>query len=188
MSAPKHVLACSAVVTLVLGAGCGGNPTAVEPAAIVDGREIPRESVDAAVAVLQDDVVEGISPDERKDHVDALVRDVLGTYVTAEVVRSAAEREGIEVGDEEIADARERLVSLLGGEDQIAAALAPNRLTPDMFDEVIIVQEAYLSGLRELVPGDEELTEFVVEAFGESEITVAEDFGSWDSGLREIVP
>jgi len=162
-------LLASAVAALML-AGCGSFPS-TGAAATVGGTDIPRATIERAVETLDLDELRAtveqqlpaeLGAAERRSAVEDQVatvieetqRRVLDLYIRLELVRIVAEGAEVEATDEARTSARESLVASVGGEEALPAALAQAGFTEEVFDDVIVEQEALLTLLRDgLVAG-----------------------------------
>ncbi len=143
-------------------------------AAMVGDARIPRAEVERAIAALdlaadraaiEESLPADLNPAERRAQADAqfatvvqdLQRRTLDLYIRLEIVRIVAEEEGVEATDVDRAEARELLVESIGGEDQLEGVLTQSGFTEDLFDEVIVEQEALIAALRTALLGDAEL-------------------------------
>ncbi len=162
-------LLASALAALLL-AGCGSFPS-TGAAATVGGTDISRETIERAVETLDLDEVRAaveqqlpaeLGVAERRaaveDGVASVVeqtqRRVLDLYIRLELIRIVTDDAGVEVTEEARETARETLVASVGGEEALPAALAQAGFTEEVFDDVIVEQEALLTLLRdELLTG-----------------------------------
>jgi len=155
----------ASAVAAVLLAGCGTFPS-TGAAATVGGTDIPRASIERAVDALDlDELREAIGQGlpaelgaaERRAAVDDQVASVieetqrraLDLHIRLELVRIVTDDAGVEVTDDARDSARETLVASVGGEEALPAALAQAGLTEEVFDDVIVEQEALLMLLRD---------------------------------------
>lgn len=162
-----------AVTAALLLAACSPLPPG-SAAAIVDGTSIPRSEIERAVtgldldelrsgvdAGLPADLEGGARAAAVEEELAAVVLDtqrrVLDLYIRREIVRIVADDAGVEASEEDLEEAREALLASVGGEQELAAVLADNGLTPEVFEEVIVEQEALLVALRREVLADAEL-------------------------------
>lgn len=143
-------------------------------AAVVGDTRIPRAEVERAIAELdlaadreaiEQSLPADLTPAERRDQADAqfatvvqdLQRRTLDLYIRLEIVRIVAEEEGVEATDVDRAEARQLLVDSVGGEDQLEGVLTQSGFTQEVFEEVIVEQEALIGALRAVLLGDAEL-------------------------------
>jgi parvulin-like peptidyl-prolyl isomerase len=160
-------------VAAVLLAGCGSFPS-TGAAATVGGVDIPRSAIERAVEALDlDELREAVeerlpaelSAAERRDAVDDEVssvveetqRRVLDLYIRLELIRIVTDDAGVEVTDEARDSARETLFASIGGEEALPEVLAQAGFTEEVFDDVIVEQEALLGLLRDDLLADESL-------------------------------
>ncbi len=166
-------LLAAAVSTVLLLSSCSPLPTGTT-AAVVDGTPIPREAIERAITGLQlgevrDAIAEGLPAEvvgaEReavvREQLDAVVLDtqrrVLDLYIRREIVRSVAEDIGVEATEEDRERAREALIVSVGGPEALPGVLAQAGFTEEVFEDVIVGQEALLEALRREVLADAEL-------------------------------
>ncbi|MEX2550492.1 MAG: peptidylprolyl isomerase [Nitriliruptoraceae bacterium] len=155
----------ASALAAVLLAGCGSFPS-TGAAATVGGTDIPRSAIERAVEALDlDELREAVaaqlpaelSATERREAIDEEVanvveetqRRVLDLYIRLELVRIVSDDAGVEATDEARGTARETLLASIGGEDALPEALAQAGFTEEVFEEVIVEQEALLAVLRE---------------------------------------
>lgn len=160
------------MAALLLLAGCGdaatddttddatdaAAPTELGPGAVatVDGTDIPRERLEEAVRELEGDV-EDLEAEERAATVGQTQRQILSLLIQATVFDNLAEERGIEVTDEDLAETREDILEGLGGQEGLDTALEQSGLTMELFEEVIVRQEATISLIAEDLVGDDDL-------------------------------
>ncbi len=167
-----RLLAVSVTAALLLSA-CSPLPPG-SAAAVVGGTAIPRSAIERAVADL--DLAElrtgldaGLPADlegaERAAAVDEEVavvlldtqRRVLDLYIRREIVLIVAEDLGVEATDTDREAAREALIASVGGPEALPGVLAEAGFSEEVFEEVIVEQEALLVALRREVVSDAEL-------------------------------
>ncbi|MFP4235132.1 MAG: peptidylprolyl isomerase [Nitriliruptoraceae bacterium] len=164
-------LLAAATATLALAA-CTPLPSA-SSAAVVGDEAIPRARVEAAVTgldldTLQESIEAGLPADlegaDRAAAVDTEVeavlldtqRRTLDVLIRFELIERMAADAGAEASEEDRAESRELLLASVGGEEGLEAALQQSRLTEELFDEVIVPQEALVLALRrELAAGEQ---------------------------------
>ena len=124
---PSLVRRVVVVVVALATAACAltntGDPSV---AATVGDRSIPAAQIDENLAAIRDS--EQFRQQAQGDlsgnfALDAQTQLVTGA-IRSEILRVVAEREGIEVADAEVADARDELVEQLGGEEEYRSRLA----------------------------------------------------------------
>jgi peptidyl-prolyl cis-trans isomerase C len=136
-------------------AACG-SPTGADVAATVDGTEIPRSQVEAAVRELVDDP-EDLDAEQRGSQVGPAQRAVLNVLIQAAIIGNAVADRGIEVTDEDAAAYRSQLVSDFGSEEALLEAARGQAITPSLLDEVFVYQEAGVQLLVRDLAGDDEV-------------------------------
>lgn len=150
---PRHALAAASLAVLL--AACTG--PAPSEAARVGDESIPRAVVERALDELDLEGLEELEGDERTSQRRALVDDhladaqrrILDLYIRRAMVRVVTEDAGVTVSAQEQDRARELLLEQVGGEDALDDVLEQAQLTREVFDEVLVVQEAHLAVLRE---------------------------------------
>jgi hypothetical protein len=180
-------LSLVAIAALVL-AGCGGTDlTGDGRAATVDGVVISRAQLEAGVRDFLGPL-ETMAPEDRAAQVGALQRQILGFQIQGAVFERLAADEGIEVGDDDLEQARLRLLEATGGQEQLDQLLAREGLTPTLLEELILPQEVRLAELAEVVGGAEQLNPLLVQAIRDADIAVAPGLGVWSDEELRVLP
>lgn len=146
----RLTLLAAATAVLTACSSAGG-----DPAASVDGTDVTREDVAAAQAGAPT-----ATPAPGQDQEDAgLARDrqLLGLLITDEIISGLAAERGVEVDDEDIAAAREEVIAGIGGEDAVQPALDRAGFSQDLFDDVVVPQQARLIAIGRDIAGDRSL-------------------------------
>jgi parvulin-like peptidyl-prolyl isomerase len=146
----------AALVLAVLAAGCGAAATGPGAAATVDGVDIPRDRVERGVRELLGDVDE-LDPEQRGEQVAAAQRAVLNNLIQSAAIEAELQRRGIAATEAEAQAFRAELVETYGSEDAIFAAARQQAISPSMFEEIFIYQEAGIQLLVRELAGDEQL-------------------------------
>ncbi|TVR26029.1 MAG: hypothetical protein EA387_03055 [Nitriliruptor sp.] len=219
-------LLAAVVSTVLLLSACSPLPPGTA-AAVVDGTPIPREVIERAITGLElgelRDAITASLPAElggaeremaMREQLDAVVLDtqrrVLDLYIRQEIVRVVAQDAGVEATGEDRDRAREALIASVGGPEALPDVLAQAGFTQEVFEEVIVEQEALLEALRRdvlagaelevreprhiLVETEEEAAEVVAELaagadFAELAIARSQDPGSAQvGGALEAAP
>lgn len=166
-------LLTASVIAALLLAACSPLPPG-SAAAVVDGTQIPRAAIERAVTGLDlDELRTGLDADLPADlegaaraavleeQVAAVVLDtqrrVLDLYIRREIVRIVAEDADVQASDADLEAAREALIVSIGGPEALSGVLADAGFTEEVFEEVIVEQEALLVALRREVLADAEL-------------------------------
>jgi len=166
-------LLAATVGSVLLLSGCSPLPPGTA-AAVVDGTPIPREAIERAISGLAlDELREAIAaglPDDLegaereaavREQLDAVVLDtqrrVLDLYIRREIVRIVAADVGVEASEADRDRAREALIVSIGGPEALSGVLAQAGFTDEVFEDVIVEQEALLEALRREVLADAEL-------------------------------
>ena len=143
-------------------------------AAVVGDTRIPRAEVERAIAgldlsadraAIEESLPADLSPAQRRAQTEELFAEVvqdlqrrtLDLYIRLEIVRIVAEEEGVEVDEVDRAETRQLLVDSIGGEGQLEGVLTQSGLTEELFEEVIVEQEALISALRTALLGEQQL-------------------------------
>jgi peptidyl-prolyl cis-trans isomerase C len=166
--------------TLLVGCATAG-PGA---AATVNGEDIPRSQLEAAVRELEGDV-EALPAEERELRVGAQQRQILTFLIQERILASILAEQGIEVTEADVAASREQLIDSIGGEDQLEVVLEQAGLTRSLFEDVIVPQEARVAALRTALLGERSLEtrttrHILVETREEADEIVAELAGGGD--------
>lgn len=163
----------AALSAALLLAACGPALPAGTAAVVGDAR-IPRAEVERAIealdlsadrAAIEAALPADLPPAERRAQVDAqfativedLQRRTLDLYIRLEIVRIVAEEEGVEATEVDREQARQLLIDSVGGEDQLAEVLTESGFTEEVFEEVIVEQEALINALRTVLLDDTQL-------------------------------
>jgi len=161
------------VTAALLLAACSPLPPG-SAAAVVDGTRIPRAAIERAVTGLDLDGLRtgidlGLPADLEgaaraaavEEEVASVVLDtqrrVLDLYIRREIVRVVAEDADVEASAEDRDAAREALIASVGRPEALPGVLAEAGFTEEVFEEVIVEQEALLVALRRDVLADAEL-------------------------------
>lgn len=165
-------LSTALVGAALLLSSCSTLPPATA-AAVVGGAPIDREAIERAVTGLELDqlraAIEAGLPGELegaeraaavREQLDAAVLDtqrrVLDLYIRREIVRIVADDAGVETDAEDREAARDALIDSVGGPEALPEVLAQAGFTEEVFDDVIVEQEALLEALRrDLLAGTE---------------------------------
>jgi parvulin-like peptidyl-prolyl isomerase len=166
-------LLTASVTAALLLAACSPLPPG-SAAAVVGDTRIPREAIERAVAGLDLDglragvdaglpaELEGAERTAAVDEEMAAVlldtqRRILDLYIRREIVLIVAEDLGVEATAEDREAAREALIASVGGPEALSGVLADAGFSEEVFDEVIVEQEALLVALRRDVLAGAEL-------------------------------
>jgi parvulin-like peptidyl-prolyl isomerase len=142
-------------------AACGTATMDGGAAAVVDGVTVSRDVLERAVFELEGEGTE-VPADQRAAFVGDTQRRVLGFQIQAALIESVGRERGLEIGATELAAAREQIVTAVGSEEGLTQAIAQAQLTQELFDEVIVPQEAYIAAIRaDLLGGQEFATRTV---------------------------
>jgi hypothetical protein len=166
--------------------GCGTVTAGGNAAATVDGVTVSRSQLEAGVRDIVGDV-EGLEPEERGVTVGTVQRHILGFQIQGAVFERLAEEQGIVVGEDDLAAARQRLLDATGGEAQLEQLIAREGLTPTLFEEVILPQEVRIAELAAIV-GPEQINPYLVQELRAADVVVAPGLGRWDPEQLRVVP
>ena len=155
------------------------------------------------------EIAEQIEADE---NIETLLRaEILGQLVQERLIALGADELGVEVTDERMEEAEERIVEQSGGEEALASALEEQGVTDEQYDEVVRV-EALIGGIRDRLADDvgdeqaaeaEELSEqtgqevdavdlalndWFSDLMADTEVAVDASYGSWDPMSGQVMP
>jgi hypothetical protein len=158
-------------------------------AATVGDRSIPAAQIDENLAAIRDS--EQFRQQAQGDlsgnfALDAQTQLVTGA-IRSEILRVVAEREGIEVAEAEVADARGELVEQLGGEEEYRSRLAQQGVSEDFVIEQLRDQEIQ-TALQEQLGADADLGAFVRDEIADVPIEVNPRYGEWDPETLAVTP
>lgn len=184
--AQRLVVVLVALLTAACAATATGDPST---AATVGDRAIPASAVDETLASIRD--TEAFRQQEQGDASGEFVLDArrqLATQVVrSELLAQLAEREGIVVTDEDVAQARSDLVEQLGGEEAFLVAVAEQGLT----EEFVLGQlrdQQYQLALQGLIGQDADLGQFIQAEVADIPIEVNPRYGVWDPTALAVAP
>jgi parvulin-like peptidyl-prolyl isomerase len=155
----RSLLSVAVLAAVLIGCG-GAATTGGGAAATVDGHEIPRERLEAAVRDLTGDTAD-MDADQRNEAIASTQREVLSFLIQAQIIHQLAEDRGLSV-DEGAADEQfQQDLDSFGGEEGLAQALAsqPGILTVGLYRDVLIPASLRMDALREDLAGDLEVEE-----------------------------
>ncbi len=179
---PRILVPLLLAVVALSSAGCAtvdglrgptGDPRV---AATVDGVDITIEELEERLGAAPAEPQPGEDPAAQQSSVvTQLVQETL--------LRSAAEEQGVEVTEEDLAATREALVQQFGGEEGLTQQLQQAGVTEDEFQTILEVQTLQ-SLLNESVSAGVEVTDAEVEEYYAS---AAGPFGPQSAELRQLV-
>ena len=186
----RPLVAIAAGLTLLLGACATDGSNDHGEAASVDGRSIPRDAVEEPVrdALNQAGALEGLDADERAEIVEPLQRQVLGLLIQAMVIEDLAEERDVEPDEGAIEERYQADVDSVGGEDELADALAQQRLSVGLYRDVLLPTQLRVEALMATFAADIEPTEqrearhILVETEEEAQSVLQELAGGADFG------
>ncbi|WP_052709115.1 hypothetical protein [Streptomyces sp. NRRL S-495] len=187
----------AAVVVVVLFAmpglaGCGGGGLTPGTAAVLDGRRIPVDAVEARVAALRQ-APGGVSADARWETEAPARRAVTELVLDAVVARAVADR-GPAVAEAEVAAARAEEERRLGGAGRLARALAAQGVPAGAIDdrlgrELGIRRLAATAGADADTPaGDAAVRRILAATATALHLRVNPRYGTWDPDRAALAP
>ncbi|MFE6751903.1 hypothetical protein ACFVGM_39150 [Kitasatospora purpeofusca] len=182
-----------AVLLAVPGlAGCGGGGLTPGTAAVLDGRRIPVDAVEARVAALRH-APDGVSADARGETEGPARRAVTELVLDAVVARAVADR-GPAVAESEVAAARTEEERRLGGAGRLARALAEQGVPAGAIDdrlgrELGIRRLAAAAGADAGTPaGDAAVRRILAATADAHHLRVNPRYGTWDPDRAALAP
>ncbi|MFF7593171.1 hypothetical protein ACFZCK_37445 [Kitasatospora purpeofusca] len=189
----KTTTAVVAVLFALPGlAGCGGGGLTPGTAAVLDGRRIPVDAVEARVAALRH-APGGVSADARWETEGPARRAVTELVLDAVVARAVADR-GPAVAEAEVAAARAAEERRLGGAERLALALAEQGVPAEAIDdrlgrELGIRRLAAAAGTDADTPaGDAAVRRILAATATALHLRVNPRYGTWDPDRAALAP
>ncbi|MCX4754592.1 hypothetical protein [Kitasatospora purpeofusca] len=173
-------------------AGCGGSGLTPGTAAVLDGRRIPVDAVEARVAALRH-APGGVSADARWETEGLARRAVTELVLDAVVARAVADR-GPAVADTEVAAARAEEERRLGGAGRLARELAAQGVPAEAIDdrlgrELGIRRLAATAGADADTPaGDAAVRRILAATATALHLRVNPRYGTWDPDRAALAP
>lgn len=123
----------------MLGACSGSGDAAGGVAASVEGDEITAEELDAEVATRAEssDLSSQLAGDESDQLRETLTTNVLTELIRSRIVDIAAERENIEVADDDIAEQRAQVIEQVGGEEEFEQIIADSNVSDEQLQRTL---------------------------------------------------
>lgn len=112
--AAARLLPVCVVAAVALG-GCGGSPSRAGAAAVIGGNRITMQQLSGAVERALADPAAGTLADDRP----SFQRDVLTRFLSSDVVRTAAQREGVSVTEGDVDAEYASIEQSVGGADRL---------------------------------------------------------------------
>lgn len=173
-------------------------------AAQVEDVEIDSDRVDERVdTALENPQLAQQLPEDEEQARSLVQASVLGQMVITEAVLQAADEEGIEVSDEDIAEKRSELEEQAGGVDALQQQVDAIGFSDEELDRELR-SLAVLDEVREREapdagptaspapgqpdPGDLAVQEWLREKLTGMQIVVDSDYGRWDAQQLQVVP
>ncbi len=188
--------AVAAVAGLLLAvpglAGCAGDAMTAGTAAVLDGRRIRVDAVEARVAALRH-TPGGVSADARWETDGPVRRAVTDLVLDAVVARAVADR-GPAVAPAEVAAARAEEERRHGGAGRLARALAARGVPADGIDdrlgrELGIRRLAAAAGVDADTPAGDAAVRRVLAATADAlHLRVNPRYGTWDREHATLAP
>lgn len=149
-SPPAPLLRALAVAVLALfaaacsgadagDAGDGADGGAGDVAATVGDAEVTVDTLEAEVEARADstDLASELGADGSGQLREELQRNVLTELIRSELVRLAADRRDVQVDDADIADARQRLVESVGGDEEFEQVLTDSNVSDEQLERTL---------------------------------------------------
>lgn len=158
-------------------------------AAVVGERRIAASEIDENLETIRSS--EAFRQQSEGDTSDTFVLAAQTQLATA-FVRSAildlvAEREGVEVSDAEVEEARDALVGQLGGPDAFRSRLAEQGLTDSFLMQQLRDQQIQ-TALQEQLGADTDLAGYISTQLEDVPIEVNPRYGQWDPASLSVAP
>ena len=150
MRSRHHLLAGLAAAVL---SACAAGNGAADVAATVDGTDIPRATLEEAVSELTEG--QELEGEQRATVMADQQRQLLTLLIQDQILVGIFEDVGATIDDDDVDMVRDDLLAAIGGEEQLDEALAQAGLTPSLFEEVFIPQQARLQAIQTELAGDE---------------------------------
>jgi parvulin-like peptidyl-prolyl isomerase len=140
------------LVALAVLVGCSSQPTGA--AATVNGIEIPRAELEAAVHTLAGVGLEGLEAADRAAIVEPLQHRILTMLIQTVIIEQAAAERGIEVDPTEIREMVASQTEEIGGTEALEQTLAAQSLTLELFLDRLVPTQARLDEIQAQLLGD----------------------------------
>lgn len=174
-------------------------------AAEVGDTEIPADRVEERVdKALENEQLSARLPEDPQQARDLVEASVLGQMIVTEAVLQAADEEGIEVTDEEVATKREELEEQAGGADVLEQQVADIGFSDEELQqelrslailEKVAEREAPDAGPSpsptapgQPAPADVAVQQWLRQHLGGMQIVVDGEYGSWDAERLQVAP
>jgi len=122
-------------------AGCGMPGAGGGKAAVVNGKAITMAEFDKQVKTVRDSMVEqGLDPKsaEGKTTLDQVQTDILNQMIDTELMRQAAQKEGVTVTDADVNDRMQQFKKDAGGDEAFKKSLKDSNLTEEEFRTLVV--------------------------------------------------
>lgn len=172
-----------AVVIVALTASACALTSTGDPstAAVVGDQQIPAAAIDDNLESIRDS--DAFQQQAQGDGSGTFVLDAQTQLATAlvrsEILALVAEREGIAISEDDVAQARTELVDQLGGEQQFEARLAEQGLEESFLLRQLRDQQIQ-TALQSQIGGGTDLAEFIRTSLEDVTIDVNPRYGQWD--------
>lgn len=170
-------------MVVVLTASACALTTAGDPttAAVVGDRSITTADIDENLASIRNS--ESFQQQAQGDTSGAFVLDaqtqLTTAFVRSEILALVAEREGVVVSDDDVAQARDALVEQLGGPEAFRTRLAEQGLSEPFLLQQLRDQQTQ-EALQAQIGEGAELAEFIRTQLTDVDIEVNPRYGQWD--------
>lgn len=177
------------VIALAISACALTNTGDPSVAATVGDRSIPAEQIDENLAAIRDS--EQFQQQAQGDLSGSFALDAQTQLVTgavrSELLQVIAEREGIEVSEADVTDARDQLVEQLGGEEAFRDRLAQQGVSEAFVLDQLRDQQIQTE-LQQQLGADTDLGAFVQDEIADVPIEVNPRYGQWDPDTLAVTP
>lgn len=185
------VVSRSAILLVALAtAACSlTNTGSPSTAAIVGDETVPVAQIDEQFEVVAASA--GFEQQAQQDRTGQIAAQTQSQLVTS-AVRSAillvlAERNGVQVTDEQVDAAADEIVVQVGGQEEFERRLAEQGVPEALFRQQVRDQEIQ-TALQEQVGVDDDFAQFVRDGISDVPIEINPRFGTWNSQGLEVVP
>lgn len=178
-----------AIVIVALAASACAVTTAGDPttAAVVGDRSITTAEIDENLASIR--TSESFRQQAEGDTSGAFVLDAqtqLATaFVRSEILALVAEREGVTVSDDDVAQARDALVEQLGGAEAFRTRLAEQGLAETFLLQQLRDQQTQ-EALQAQIGEGAQLADFIRTQLEDVDIEVNPRYGQWDPASLSV--
>jgi foldase protein PrsA len=150
-----HVRLVILLVAAALLAGCGG-ATGGDKAALVNGKAISMADFNKQVKIVQESLIAqglDVKSEDGKATIAQMQSDILEQMIDVELMRQAAEKEGIAVTDAQISERIEQIKKDAGGAEAFKKSLQEAKLTEQEFRTMVVRDQLIYEKLYDKVTG-----------------------------------